>query len=484
MEHNKTSFNSVFRAISVLASVRVVSLIVNLVRSKIIALLMGATGIGFFSILLNLQSLSSSVFDLGVSKSSVRTIAQNSTPENLPISVKTINILLFIFAFIGSFLIFIFSDELSYYLFNEVTKSLYIKIFAWSIFFNILFNGQQSILQGMRQIKQLAKSTVISSLLGLVFSIVFIYYLSEFGIILSFVVVSLISFVVSKYYVYSLKLNQVKISMNNFKKLSVDVIQLGTAMMLVSVMVSLSSFLLKMYITQYGDMNDLGIFQAGFQILNGYFGIIFTSIAIDYFPRISSISNDNAGIQRELNQQCLVILLLIFPLIQILVFFSEYIIAILYSSSFSATTGYILAGSFGIIFFPIGQVLGMVLLAKNNSKVYLLMIFVIQLLFYFISVSLYSSFHIVGLGFAFSINMLLNMVIPFFVNYKLYKIGLSNKVFLLTLLIFLVTFFSYYVKEYVERIDVKVFLIVLILILTGAYSLKNIIKELNFKSKK
>jgi PST family polysaccharide transporter len=42
---------------------------------------------------------------------------------------------------------------------------------------------------------------------------------------------------------------------------------------------------------------EVGFYTAGFTLLNSYVGIIFTVMSTDYFPRLSSISDDNVKVR-------------------------------------------------------------------------------------------------------------------------------------------------------------------------------------------
>ena len=214
--------------------------------------------------------------------------------------------------------------------------------------------------------------------------------------------------------------------------------------MFVSLLVALSAFLLRTYIIQNGGLNQVGYFQAGFQIVSGYFGMIFTTMTIDLFPRLSAISHDNDGLESEVNKQMDIGLIILLPLIVLLLFFMPNIIKLLYSSDFLVSVKYVRFAIFGVIFYLPGQALGLVLLAKNNAKIYLITIFTLQVLFLLVNVLFYKNYGISGLGIGYSINLFANLLLPFLIMKLLYGITLSNNVFRLLGVLCIVAAISLY----------------------------------------
>ena len=67
-------------------------------------------------------------------------------------------------------------------------------LLSLGVFFTILSNGNVTLLQGMSKLKEMAKSSFISALIGLFFSIPLFYFFKEKGIVFSIIVTSISSF--------------------------------------------------------------------------------------------------------------------------------------------------------------------------------------------------------------------------------------------------------------------------------------------------
>lgn len=477
-----SSYKTILKTTSLYAVLRVITIIANIALSKIIAVVTGVSGIGLYGIFSSVLSLITSVTDLGVSKSSIRNIAESNEDKNEEKTSETISLvsrLIFWTGSTGAILTILLSFYISKWSFGDSSYWFSFMLIGVAVFFTVIKNGQNAIFQGLRKYKLISKSTVLSSLLGVVVSIPLIYFFGESGIVYSILSFAVIGFMISKFYLKEIEFStdkKIPLSKTN----SYNIIKLGVAMMLVTFLVSLSGYLIRAFISSAGSIKDVGYFQAGFQIISGYFGIIFTSMATDYFPRISAINSDNRKLEREVNQQAVVSLLLICPLVVVLPYIMPYVISILYSNDFRISIDYVNIALFGIIFQAGSQTMGMILLAKNNAKVFTVSVFVFQTIFLISNIVGYKYYGVQGLGITFSINMFIHLVGIQILNYKLYKISFNFSFYRHILLILIFALLAYLTKEleFIYKLSIGS-----LLILTSiSYSLLSFKKLLSIKS--
>ena len=69
---NRTFYKSILKATTLFASVKIVTILVNLVKNKVVAILLGSSGLGLLGIFTSAVTLVNSISDLGLSKSSVK----------------------------------------------------------------------------------------------------------------------------------------------------------------------------------------------------------------------------------------------------------------------------------------------------------------------------------------------------------------------------------------------------------------------------
>jgi len=81
-----------------------------------------------------------------------------------------------------------------------------------------------------------------------------------------------------------------------------------------------SSYLLRIFILQYSNVTQVGLYSAGYTLLNTYVGLIFTSMATDYFPRLSANASDNLYCKKSIKEQAEISLFLLTPILIVFYF--------------------------------------------------------------------------------------------------------------------------------------------------------------------
>ena len=204
----------------------------------------------------------------------------------------------------------------------------------------------------MRQIGFLAKAGMLGSLLGLCLSLPLFFLLGNMGIVLSIIISSICTLLFSAIYARRIRTVEVRQTIRESFLQGCGMAKLGVVMMFNGVLALLAAYILKAYITRHGGIEDAGIYQSAFSIAEGYFGVIFTAMAADYYPRLAAINKDNAKLKSEVNKQAEIGLLVAFPCIIIALFFMPIGIRLLYSEEF-------LGGVFCINWAMLGNVFGL-----------------------------------------------------------------------------------------------------------------------------
>jgi len=445
-----TSYKSILKATSLLGSVRVFVIIVAVVKNKIIAVMLGPAGIGLLGIFTSTLTLINSICDLGITKSSVRNIAEANAGEDKRQVGKIYNIfikLLYSLSIVGAVFTATFSRQLSIWSFGTDLYKWSFVALAFAVFFNSISFGQLAVLQGLRKFRFLAKASSIGAVVGLIVSIPLFYFFKEKGIVPSLILSGVTAFLLSTFYVNKLRIQHDAVSKQEMITHGMDMAKLGISMMLVSFMVAMSGYVLKAYLSNNAGIDTVGIFQAGFTIVSSYFGVVFTAMSTDFFPRISAVNKDNTQIEAEINRQSVILLLLLSPLVVCLLYLMPLFITGLYSSKFILAGEYVNTAILGIVFFAIGQLFSMILLAKNNAKVFILFTFLMQLCFLLNSLFFFKIGGIKGMGIAYSINMTVYALSILFIIYKLYSIKLSKQSYIIMGIVLAFTSFSVLLKD-------------------------------------
>jgi O-antigen/teichoic acid export membrane protein len=226
----------------------------------------------------------------------------------------------------------------------------------------------------------------------------------------------------------------------------------GTAMMRLGLMLSISSIVtllvgygMQLFISGIGGLAQVGLYNAGFLILNTYVGLIFTAMGTDYFPRLSAIGEDLGKTKIIVGNQAEMATLLMLPIIVIFLALAPWIITVLYTAEFEAVVPLVRWGILGMLFKAVSFSLGYVIIARGDSNLFLRTTLSFNLILFSVNALGYYYWGLSGLG----ISFLIYYMIHFFsliviVNWR-YGLKLSRDlylIFLLGLLLCLLVLFS------------------------------------------
>lgn len=150
-------------------------------------------------------------------------------------------------------------------------------------------------------------------------------------------------------------------------------VKLGVAMMLSISISSLVHYLINTFISSKGSLADLGFYQAGMAITSQSIGLVFTAMAVDYYPRLAAVCDDNAKVKEMVNQQGEITMLIATPALILLSVAAPLAIKILYSSEFLPVTGFLRTIAFGMLFKAASYSIGAISFSKGDKKVFFLL---------------------------------------------------------------------------------------------------------------
>jgi PST family polysaccharide transporter len=477
----KSAYKEIFKYTFLFSFVKVFQILLGIVRNKVVAILLGAEGIGIIGILSNSISLLQTGAGLGVSQSAVRDISEANGCGNRTrfskIIALTNRVIIFTFL-LGCLVTIIISPLLSKWTFGDYNYTYAYLLLSFVVGLNIFTEGQFAILKGMRQLNALAKASIIGSIVAVITSVPLYYFFGKTGIIPSLIISAIAGVFFSNHFVRKITYDKTKISIKEICNLATPMVKMGVALMFVGFLGLLFDLIVASYIRSHGGLEEVGYYRAGTTIITSYFGIILTAMTTDYYPRISAVYNINARLKEEVNRQSEVGLILIFPIAVLFVFLSQYFIQILYSKEFIQSTDYTDYAIFGTIFIICSNNMGMILLAKQESKIFILYSLVFQAVFIVIHITSYNILGLFGLGISYTFNIILQFVVLAFINKYKYNIIFEKRLYR-QLIIVLTTVLITIILRKIDNIIIKYLLGAIIFIFSCLYSYKSMKKLIN-----
>ena len=450
----KEDYNNIFKSTFLFSFVRVLQILLGIIRNKVVAILLGAEGVGIIGILSNSISLLQTGSGLGISQSAVRDISEaNGAGDRSKFSriLSLTNRVILISCLLGCLVTVALSPLLSEWTFGDKSYTIAYFWLAIVVALNILTEGQLALLKGMRQLRTLAKASVIGSIIGLITAVPLYYFFKKSGIVPSLIIASASSVFFSYYFARKIKYEKTKLSLEVVFKQAAPMIKMGVALMLVSFLGLLFDLVIASYIRSRGGLEIVGYYRAGTTIIASYFGIVITAMTTDYYPRISAIHSNNEKLQEEVNKQSEVGLVLIFPIAILFVFLSPIVIKLLYSKQFIATIAYTDYAILGTVLIVCSDSMGMILLAKQSAKIFTLFSFAQRLLFVPVYIFFYNHYGLMGLGISYMLNVLTQFILLAFINRYKFNISFKRRVYK-QLVVVLTTIL---IMVFIRRIDAR-----------------------------
>jgi O-antigen/teichoic acid export membrane protein len=242
-----------------------------------------------------------------------------------------------------------------------------------------------------------------------------------------------------------------------------------------------ASYVVQIFISNTGGVDQVGLYLAGFAIINTYVGLIFSAMSTDYFPRLSAISHNNEQSRIVINEQAEIAILILAPVIIVFLVFSHWMVILLYSYRFISVTDMILWAALGMFFKAASWSIAFIFLAKGANKLFFWNEFITNTYLLALNLLGYKLLGLTGLGISFMVSYLLYVFQVYFIAkikygflfhkafYKIFSFQLILAVICFWLVKFLSTPFSYIGG-------------VLVIVISFIYSIKELDKRLDIKS--
>lgn len=478
------TYKSIAKANSIFGGVQLINILIGIVRSKFVAIILGPSGIGLMGLFQSTLDLIKSATNMGLNTSAIRdiSIAYNTNDINKIKSTKTIVSRLFwITGLLGTLITYISAPYLSEITFSNTNYTIHFRILSIVLLINQLTAQHNVILQGMRQLKKLASANIIGSLLGLIINVPLFYFLGENGIIPALILLAFFSFLVAWYNSNKLHIDSQIISWKETFIKGSSMLKMGFMLSLTGFMDMITIYIVKVAIQDWGSLAEVGLYTAGFAIVQQYVNLIFGAIGTDYFPRLCAASNNKTEYCEIANKQFEIMILVLTPLVLIFISFSPIILYVLYSSKFLSVSMMINWIALGMLLRAYSWCPGYLYLAKGDTKLY----FIIYIITFSINIILYLSGYklggLTGLGIAFPILNFIVIVMGLYIIYKKYDFVYSrtSNIFML---FSLMAGGLLIISSYLISTPHTYFINIPIIAISSIYSYKQLDKRLELKS--
>lgn len=422
MQKEDNSYKHIFRSLGFIGGSQIVIIFIGIIRTKIIAILLGPNGVGIVGIFQNLIDLVRNATSFGINYSGVKKIAEVANQvdsKKTHITIKILRSWALATGIFGMLLMILLSSYFSYSSFSTTKYTYDIILLSMVILFSSVSAGQLALLQGLRKIKEMAKASIAGALLGTFVSLPLYWYYGLQGIVAGIILNSIISFIVSWYFAKKIKIKNYSLSLKETYKEGLDMAKTGIFVVFTLFISSVFMYLIRSQIVKNADVTTVGLFQSVWTISTIYLNVLLNAMLADYFPRLSNLSDNNLLSNKLINEQLEITLLTGTPMLIMMLTLGSVSIKILYTNSFVQALPILQWQIFSSFFTLIIWPLGVIFLARNKGKFMLISELIKQTTYFVIIYFTWQYFGFGSLGFGFFISILFTLI---FTIYSVYKI--------------------------------------------------------------
>jgi antigen flippase len=358
------SFSRILRSSALMGGAQVIVLATAFLRSKVIALTVGVSGVGLVGVFSLFTSSIASVAGWGLGTAGVRVIAsaEDTYKADKISAVRRLGVLLGVLGFLLALALF---WPVGVMTFGSEEYMLELAIVGLAVPCIIASSAWSAILQASGSVKHLAKIQILGAIAGLLLGLPAIYYLDSVGIALSVLFAAAVT--AAALWWTASKISPPNGSTGADSTSLRELINLGGALVLIGWAGHFSAYIVRIIIIRSAGLDAAGYYQAAFAISGSLPGFIFASMGADFFPRISAAKTTieaNELVERQIQAG----LLLGAPFIAALLTLGRPCLHFLYETSFDPALPLLSWMTWGIYFRLISWPLGFWLLARNSPK--------------------------------------------------------------------------------------------------------------------
>ena len=395
-DHESTKV--MLKAMGLMGSFKALYILCALIRNKLIALWVGPAGVGISILYNSILEMVGQTTRMNIDQSAVRDIAASGKGQ-LDSTATVVGTWSVGLGVLGALVVCLLSPLLSIWSFGDTHMWWSFCVLSLVPMGNTIFNGVQAILQGTGQNKRIAQANILVVIGAIILVVPLVYFLREDSIIwviLVYGVFALISAIV-----FRPGMRRVVMGLREIWRRGASFIKLGVLITVANGVSMLFNYLFVLYMNSYASTDTLGIYQAGYTLVNTYVGMLFAGLWMDFFPRLSALSHTRMRASTVVSHQMNVTVWLLMPLVAFFVAADELVVIILYADTFMAMLPFITLGIAGVVIRGASWCIAYVMLTRGDGHMYVITETVSGVVFLVLHVLMYSAWGFLGLGFAY-----------------------------------------------------------------------------------
>jgi PST family polysaccharide transporter len=367
------SYGQILKSSVMVGGSSLVNVAIGMVRTKVMALLLGPAGFGLFGVYNSIATLGQNLAGMGVNSSGVRQIAEaagSGDQRRIAETSQVLRRLSFVLGLLGALLMVVLARPVALLTFGNSGHTAAIAGLGGVVLLMSISAGQSARIQGMRRIVELAKVSIASALGGTLLSIPLVYFLRERGIIPALIAVAATALAASWWYSRQIPVNSITVSRGEMRLESAALLKLGFAFMSSGLMTMGVAYVVRITVLRKVGMEATGLYQSAWTLGGLYVAFILQAMAADFYPRLTVCIRDHEVANRLVNEQMEIGLLLAGPGVLATLTFAPLAIALFYSSRFLPAVEILRWICLGTLLQVVSWPMGYIIVAKAKQALF------------------------------------------------------------------------------------------------------------------
>ena len=419
------------KAMGLFGGVQVMGILCSIVRTKLVAMWIGPVGTGLFGLFNNALEMISTGTNLGIRSSSVRDISQAMEERDPKLVSRMITVVRkwsMWLGLAGALLTLSLAPVLSKATFGDTEHIWGFVALSVAVLLQALTNGEYAVLQGTARLKRLASVTLWGTIVGLAVSVPLFYLLRERSIVPSILAYAF-ALAAFAWVFRNREYATAEVTSRETFDIGKGFVRLGIFMTLGNFASQLATYAFGAWLNIHAGTGEVGLYQAGYTLINKYTGLILTALGMEYYPRLAKVVESRKRLRAYVSQEINVAITIMAPIVALFILLREFVVWLLYSPEYYSILPYVSWGMVGTVLRTLSWCLAFTILAKGDGKTHLWTEVASAIINLVLNIAFFKWWGLTGLGIAFLVSYLLYTLIVAGVYFKSYRLTLSRASF-------------------------------------------------------
>jgi O-antigen/teichoic acid export membrane protein len=374
VSESKTSYHRILKSTSIIGGASFINIAVGVLRTKVLAVLLGPAGMGLTSLYTSLMTTAATVATSGLGPVGTRQIAVAFSLEDeraLMVARRALFWGTMLLACAGALVVWSLRLFLAVHALGNASYAGVVGWLSLGVALSVAGASQTALIQGMRRIGDVARLTILGSVFNTVLGIGLLWRLGKAGLIAYVLVGPAVTFVLGHVYVSRLPKAHVEaITVRELAREWRVLFSLGLAMVGAGFVGSLAQLWIRIDVAHVLGAQSLGQYQAAWTVSMQYVTFVLMAMGTDYYPRLTGVIHDHESARNLVNEQTEIATLLSAPVFIGMMALAPWVVHLLYAASFAPAIEILRWQVLGDVLKVTSWPLGFLILAAGDGKTF------------------------------------------------------------------------------------------------------------------